>query len=148
MVKCFDRRVNRRSRLFAHEQQMVAHEKALCAIHKRSQCFELSEVLDRRLAFYFQLLSDAHLLHDGRVLVDLGAGISWFGPIASVFGLKVTLVDDFGGGGGVEIADREQSLDILKLFREIFGIEIVEQDFAQRKSAFCGRERRCGNLLS
>ncbi len=54
--------------------------------------------------------------------------MSWFGPIASELGLSVTLVDDWGGGGGVDIADRDPSLRPLSVFQQTFDIRIVEQD--------------------
>jgi SAM-dependent methyltransferase len=62
--------------------------------------------------------------------------MSWFGPIASELGLRVALVDDFGGGGGVEIPDRDASLRRLDLFRQQFNIEIFEQDLLRQPLPF------------
>lgn len=105
-----------------------SYQNVFFAVHQRDPRPELGQALDRRLTFYLQMLVDAGLMGNGSVLVDLGAGMSLFGPIASQLGLKVALVDDFGGGGGVEIADRDVSLRPLSVFRQKFDIDIFEQD--------------------
>jgi SAM-dependent methyltransferase len=117
-------------------QWNIAYGNVFRVVHQRDPQLELGERLDRRLAFYLQLLAEAGLLQEGRVLLDLGAGMSWFGPVARQLGLKVALVDDFGGGGGVDIEDRAQSLRLLNVFREKLGVEIVEQDLLDQPLPF------------
>jgi SAM-dependent methyltransferase len=106
----------------------IAYENVFRAVNQRDPRPELGEALDRRLTFYLRILADAGLLHKGQVLVDLGAGMSWFGPLVGELGLVVTLVDDWCGGGGVEIVDRDASLRLLGVFRHTLDIRIVEQD--------------------
>jgi SAM-dependent methyltransferase len=118
------------------EQWKIAYDNVFRAVYQRDPRPELGEALDLRLTFYLQMLADAGLLHKGHVLVDLGAGMSWFGPVASQLGLKVTLVDDWGGGGGVEITDRDASLRLLDVFRKKFDIHTVEQDLLTQALPF------------
>lgn len=87
-----------------------------------------SAVLDERSEFYFRMVKETGELQPGRHLVDLGCGLSWFGPLASKMGLKVSLVDDFGGGGGVNNADRGAALGLVAQFREKLSVSIVETD--------------------
>ncbi|MEQ1861143.1 MAG: class I SAM-dependent methyltransferase [Chthoniobacteraceae bacterium] len=86
------------------------------------------ERLEDRVVFYLQLAADCGLLAPGKRLLDLGAGICWFDPLAAKLGADVILADDFGGGGGVTQADRSDALEMLDRYRREFGIEIVEQD--------------------
>lgn len=105
-----------------------AYSSVFHAIHKRAPESTAGEVLDRRMVFYFQVLAEAGMLQPGRTLVDLGSGVSWFGPMLARLGLRVIEVDDFGGGGGVDLADRDASIRPLEIFRRDFSIEIVEQE--------------------
>lgn len=118
------------------EQWNKAYGNVFRAVNQRDPRPELGEALDRRLTFYLQMLADAGLLHRGQVLLDLGAGMSWFGPLASELGLSVTLVDDWGGGGGVEITDRDPSLRLLGVFQQTFDIQIVEQELLAQPLPF------------
>jgi SAM-dependent methyltransferase len=88
--------------------------------------------LDDRNLFYLQMLAEHGILRPGKHLVDLGAGLSIFGPMACKLGMEVTLVDDFGGGGGVIAGQRAQDIHVLKLFREQLGILIIEQNFVEQ----------------
>ena len=88
--------------------------------------------LDSRNAFYLKMLADCGALEKGMHLVDLGAGLAIFGPLAAKLGLQVTLVDDFGGGGGIDLAQRERGRQVLANFREKLGIKIAEQDFLEK----------------
>src|SRR5215472_10937716 len=62
-----------------------------------------------RIVFYFELLSHFDLLRPGLRLVDLGGGFSWFAPMAFELGLETVLIDDFGGGGGLEHQSVQES---------------------------------------
>ena len=114
----------------------IAYQNVLRGVQHRAPAAELGKKLDRRMAFYLGMLAHAGLMGNRSVLVDLGAGMSWFGPIASQLGMKVALVDDFGGGGGVEISDRDASLRPLSVFRQQFGIDIFEQDLLRHPLPF------------
>ena len=106
-----------------------AYRKIFWEVNHREPNSESGEVLDRRTAFALHVLSKAGVIEKGRSLVDLGSGMSWLGPIASQLGLDVTLIDDFGGGGGLDLqVYRSQSLGLANIYREKFEIDIVEQD--------------------
>src|SRR5437868_2901192 len=77
--------------------------------------------LDERNEFYLRLLAQQGLLGSGKHLVDLGAGLSVFGPICQAHGMHVTLVDDFGGGGGVELGQHIEDIPLLDVFEKQFG---------------------------
>lgn len=85
--------------------------------------------LDERNVFYVRLVHETGLLLPGKHLVDLGPGLSAFGPVMRQLGMKVTLVDDFGGGGGVDIARRNAALQKLAAFQEKLGINVAALDF-------------------
>jgi SAM-dependent methyltransferase len=88
--------------------------------------------LDDRNLFYLEMLAVQGVLQPGKHLVDLGAGLSIFGPMARALGLEVTLVDDFGGGGGVITGQRAADIKVLGLFREQLGIRIIEENFVEQ----------------
>lgn len=94
------------------------------------------EPIEDRIVFYLQMIADLGLLAPGRRIVDLGAGICWFDPLAARLGAEVVLVDDFGGGGGVDYVDRQPALEILARYRQQFGLEIVEQNFLENPLPF------------
>lgn len=85
--------------------------------------------LDPRLVFYFRLVHQAGALLPGGHLMDLGGGLSAFGPVARVLGMKVTIVDDFAGGGGIEQDTVDAARRIIEGWRTRLGIRVVEQDF-------------------
>jgi SAM-dependent methyltransferase len=87
--------------------------------------------LDDRNIFYLEMLARHGVLEKDRHLVDLGAGLSVFGPMARKLGMDVTLVDDFGGGGGVRLGQRPEEIRILDTFRDQLGIRIVKSDFLE-----------------
>jgi SAM-dependent methyltransferase len=70
-------------------------------------------------------------LEPGKHLVDLGAGLSVFGPLCRVQGLQVTLVDDFGGGGGVELRPTTE-IPLLDVFEKQLGMRIVRENFLEQ----------------
>ncbi len=106
----------------------AAYESVFRALEGRPPDAAKGEAVNRREAFYFEVAAGLGVLESGRSALDLGAGMSWFGSIASELGLTVSVVDDYGGGGGVDIANRKASLETLDAFRRNFGVSIYEQD--------------------
>jgi SAM-dependent methyltransferase len=88
--------------------------------------------LDERTIYYVQLVSEAEQLATGKHVVDLGPGMSAFGPVLRQMGMQVTLVDDFGGGGGVDIQRRAESLKIVRALREKLDVRVEELDFVSQ----------------
>src|SRR5258708_25230957 len=87
--------------------------------------------LDPRNEFYLTLLGNQQLLLPGKNLVDLGPGISMFGATCRTYGMNVTLVDDFGGGGGIEAGKESQNAQILQAFEDRLGLKIVRENFLE-----------------
>lgn len=85
--------------------------------------------LDERLEFYLRLVHDTGKLSAGHHLLDLGPGLSAFGSMAWALGMEVTLVDDFGGGGGVEIGNADPMRKVIEAWKSRLGIRVLEQDF-------------------
>jgi len=85
------------------------------------------EGLPPRVRFYFEELDRLGLLAAGRRLLDLGAGLGAFAPLARLLGLEVCIVDDFGGGGGVEDKADPSLQRVLARFRDL-GVEIVDRN--------------------
>jgi SAM-dependent methyltransferase len=85
--------------------------------------------LDARHEFYLRMLGDQRLLQSGKCLVDLGPGLSMFGAACAAHGMSVTLVDDFGGGGGLEIEGEAKAARILEVLEKTLGLAIVREDF-------------------
>ncbi len=92
--------------------------------------------LDSRNVFYLKMLAECGALERGMHLGDLGAGLAIFGPLAAKLGLQVTLVDDFGGGGGIDRAQREAGDKVLNAFRDKLGIGLAEQNFLEQPLPF------------
>ena len=65
------------------------------------------------MEFYVRLVAESGQLNAGRVLVDLGCGLSLFGLLCRVFGMEVSLVDDFGGGGGIQTGSAAENVPLL-----------------------------------
>jgi len=89
-------------------------------------------VLDERQLFYLQLVSDVGCLLEGKHLVDLGPGLSAFGAVAAALGIQVTLIDDYGGGGAVDVSRRDITERFITEFRERLGGRVEEMDFVAR----------------
>lgn len=83
--------------------------------------------LDERNTLYIELLAREGVVCQGNSVVDIGAGLSALGPMLRALGLRVTLVDDFGGGGGVELGGDHALGRVLGRFRD-FGLTVIEQD--------------------
>ena len=97
--------------------------------------FQYGGRLDGRELFYLQLLHDTGLLQPGKHLVDLGAGTSAFGPVARALGMEVTIADDFGGGGGVELDNLDRTRRIINGWRHELGIRVLEIDLLNQPLA-------------
>lgn len=88
---------------------------------------QVADAFDR-LSYYCRLADiDVVAARGGRIL-DLGPGLAPFGPLLQLLGGRVTLVDDFGGGGCVDPQAPDQAREILDRIRRDTGLEIVEQD--------------------
>jgi SAM-dependent methyltransferase len=96
------------------------------------QQYEPVIYLDARNEFYLSLMQQQGLLSSDKHLVDLGAGLSIFGLMCRAYGTTVTLVDDFGGGGGVELGQTKHVVPLLDLFEKKFGVKIVRENFLER----------------
>lgn len=106
-----------------------AYRKVMAALHGG----DLSGArLEPRMCFYLRLVAEAGVLSSGQHLVDLGPGTSIFGPVARQLGMRVTLVDDFGGGGGVSLGENGAALALMEAFVTKFGVCVVQQDFLTR----------------
>lgn len=81
------------------------------------------------MEFYIRLVAESNQLNNGRVLADLGCGLSLFGLLCRVYGLEVFLVDDFGGGGGIEKGSLPSDLPLLTWMQKSHGIKVFSQDF-------------------
>lgn len=88
--------------------------------------------LDERNEFYLALLAQQGLLRAGKHLVDLGAGLSVFGPLCRAHGMRVTLVDDFRGGGGVKLGCQSEDIPLLSAFEKELGLVVVRVNFLER----------------
>jgi|ERR1041385_393468 SAM-dependent methyltransferase len=95
--------------------------------------------LDGRNEFYLSLLHERSLLEPGKRLIDLGAGLSVFGPICHAHGMEVTLVDDFGGGGGIELGQKQAQVPLLDVFEKRLGLHILRQNFLEKPLALSDR---------
>jgi SAM-dependent methyltransferase len=94
--------------------------------------FDASAMLDERELFYLQLVADTGCLVKGKHLVDLGPGLSAFGPVAAALGNQVTLIDDYAGGGAVDVNRRDITQRFINGFRELLGGRVEEMDFVSQ----------------
>ena len=91
--------------------------------------------LDGRPLFYLQLVHETGLLQPGKHLVDLGAGTSAFGPVCRAMGMEVTIADDFGGGGGVELEHLDKTRKLIADWKSQLGINVLEGDLLNKPLA-------------
>ena len=91
---------------------------------------------DDRSEFYVRMLGECGVLHPARHLVDLGAGLSVFGLLCRAHGMNVSLVDDFGGGGGMQAGQAMEDIPLLGLLESQFGLRIVRQNFLEQAQPF------------
>jgi SAM-dependent methyltransferase len=119
----------------------VTHRKDwLPAVHRTFEFFEgrkyQGEPLEERIVFYCQMLENFGLIAPGKRIVDLGAGIYWFNPLVGAMGPQMNLVDDYGGGGGVDNANRGPAEDLLRRYREEYHFPMFEQDILKSPLPF------------
>jgi len=86
------------------------------------------EKMEERIVFYCQMMEDFDLLKPGKRIVDLGAGIYFFDPLIQCMGPEVHLVDDFGGGGGIDNEDRTESTQILNRYKNEWNFPMHQLD--------------------
>ena len=84
----------------------------------------------------FRSVAESGQLNAGRVLVDLGCGLSLFGLLCRVFGMEVSLVDDFGGGGGIQTGSAAENVPLLVWMKQSHGVKIFSQDFLKTPLPF------------
>ncbi len=94
--------------------------------------FDTTATLDERQLFYLQMVADTGCLVKGKHLVDLGPGLSAFGAVAAALGMQVTLIDDYGGGGAVDVKRRDITERFITGFRERLGGRVEEMDFVSQ----------------
>ena len=85
--------------------------------------------LDERQLFYLEMVAQTGCLTGGKHLLDLAPGTTAFGPVARALGMQVTLIDDYGGGGGVDVKRRYLTQQLISGFREHLGVRVEEMDF-------------------
>ena len=83
---------------------------------------------DTRIIFYFELLNRFNSLRPGIRLLDAAGGLSWFAAMAVDLGLETILIDDFGGGGGLDRQTAQETRAILGRM-SARGIRVHEMDF-------------------
>jgi SAM-dependent methyltransferase len=88
---------------------------------------QIEESIDR-LLYYCRLADLDGVARAGGRILDLGPGLTPFGPLLRALGGRVTLVDDFGGGGCVDRRDPGPTQAVLERVRGALGLEIVTQD--------------------
>ncbi|MES2995296.1 MAG: class I SAM-dependent methyltransferase [Verrucomicrobiota bacterium] len=96
----------------------------------------VDEKLEERIVFYCQVMENHGLLHPGKTIVDLGAGICWFDPLLKLLGADIRLVDDFGGGGGVDNTAPDETKDFLTRYLDEWQFEMHEQNILKTPLPF------------
>lgn len=88
-----------------------------------------------------KLWFDLSLLHvhrpvpKGLTVVDLGAGLSYFGPLLFSLGMDASIVDDFAGGGGVASDDPQPSAAVIQRFAAM-GVQVIPLDLLSSSLPF------------
>lgn len=98
-------------------------------LEKHLRNFQPFLAYDERMEFYARLAFETGQLVPGKRLVDLGCGLSLFGLLCRLYGPEVTLVDDFGGGGGIALGGFSQTPPLLEWASLAHGIQVISQDF-------------------
>ena len=119
------RRVGDQSKLEDHAE-LLFHEQVLPLY---AGCLGQTPVQKNiaRVKFFLSLLAREKPVQPGVHLVDLGGGLSPWPVLMRALGLRVTVIDDFAGGGGVEPGEEEMCQTLLTRFRAA-GVSIVTQD--------------------
>lgn len=86
---------------------------------------------EERMEFYARLAFQTGQLKPGKVLVDLGCGLSLFGLLGRLYGPEVVLIDDFGGGGGIALGGNSSLPPLWEWAASSHGIRVISQDFIQ-----------------
>jgi SAM-dependent methyltransferase len=81
-----------------------------------------------RIIFYATLVERLRRSTAQPHLLDLGGGLSPFAPLLVALGYRVTMIDDFGGGGGIDAKCRTTHLDVLERMRRL-GVNVIEGNF-------------------
>jgi SAM-dependent methyltransferase len=103
----------------------------------------VGDFIDKREVFYLSVVEKLGLLKSGIQVVDLGAGFSRFAPVLSQLGPRVTILDDFGGGGGIDhgqnAEQRKETERVLDRLRDQLGLKIIESDILSAPLPFPDR---------
>lgn len=86
-----------------------------------------------RIYFYYSVIISSLSNTQSQRILDLGAGLSSFAPFMAALGFKVTVADDFGGGGGVRKENIEGDREVINLLHRELAIEVLEGDFLFNK---------------
>lgn len=86
-----------------------------------------------RIHFYYSVITQSLHNPQARTILDLGAGLSSFGPFMAALGFKVSIADDFGGGGGIRKESIHDYREVINLFQRQLAIEVIEGDFLFNK---------------
>lgn len=101
-------------------------------LEKDLRRFEPFLAYEARMEFYARLAFQTGQLKPGKVLVDLGCGLSLFGLLVRLYGPEVILIDDFGGGGGIALGGVSTLPPLLEWAAASHGIRVISQDFIQK----------------
>lgn len=113
----------------------LSFDPALCRrlyqehLEKDLRKFQPFLAYEGRMEFYIRLAFQAGQLSPGKRLVDLGCGLSLFGLLCRLYGPEVTLIDDFGGGGGIALGGVSNPPPLLAWASLAHGVRVISQDF-------------------
>src|SRR5271170_7219728 len=108
-------------------------EQVLPLFHDQGFVSELEQTaLDEKTVFYLDMLRKGGIDSTDRHLVDLGSGLSPYPLVFRRVGFRVSIVDDFGGGGFYDKEHERESEALLDRFRDA-GVEIHTQDVLKTK---------------
>ena len=108
-----------------HTQLQAAHRRVGVWRDRKP---DVGDCRERRILFYFEILNRFGLLRKGVRLMDLGGGFSYFAPLAIELGPETILVDDFAGGGGLELQESAVEAKAILERMRTRGIQIHTMD--------------------
>ena len=91
---------------------------------------------EARMEFYVRLAAETGQLVPGKLLVDLGCGLSLFGLLCRMYGPEVACVDDFGGGGGIALGGMTALPPLLEWAKGAHGMRFHSMDFIENPLPF------------